>query len=153
VRRSAVEARERRATQGERARQNHLGVFHGRRTRPPTAAILAYIDVYKIQFGARADLQGAQRSRHPDRPEHLLHPQDPTASTMSRSVVALPPGLKGAYEVNYSCYGARKLWRQLGSEGIQSGHDKLARLMRITGIRERQTPRARHHDDAGTGST
>ena len=32
-------------------------------------------------------------------------------------------------------YGAEKLWRQLGREGIQVGRDRVARLMRALGIR------------------
>jgi putative transposase len=35
---------------------------------------------------------------------------------------------------NFSVYGARKVWRQLGREGIAVGRDRVARLMRELGI-------------------
>jgi len=38
------------------------------------------------------------------------------------------------YKENFSVYGARKVWRQLGREGIAVGRDRVARLMRGLGI-------------------
>ena len=35
---------------------------------------------------------------------------------------------------NFEVYGARKVWRQLGREGIAVGRDRVARLMRELGI-------------------
>jgi putative transposase len=35
---------------------------------------------------------------------------------------------------NFSVYGVRKVWRQLGREGIAVGRDRVARLMRELGI-------------------
>ena len=35
---------------------------------------------------------------------------------------------------NYRVYGARKLWQQLGREGVAVGRDRVARLMRSLGI-------------------
>jgi putative transposase len=39
------------------------------------------------------------------------------------------------YRNNLEVYGAEKLWRQLGREGIVVGRDRVARLMRDLGIR------------------
>jgi putative transposase len=39
------------------------------------------------------------------------------------------------YKENFSVYGARKVWRQLGREGSAVGRDRVARLMRELGIR------------------
>lgn len=43
--------------------------------------------------------------------------------------------MKRTFELNYSCYGARKLWRELRNEGLRVGRDQVARLMKIAGIR------------------
>jgi putative transposase len=39
------------------------------------------------------------------------------------------------HKANFSVYGARKVWRQLGREGIPVSRDRVARLMRQLGIR------------------
>jgi len=39
------------------------------------------------------------------------------------------------WDDNYQVYGAEKIWRQLEREGIQTGRDRVARLMRARGIR------------------
>jgi putative transposase len=39
------------------------------------------------------------------------------------------------YKENFSVYGARKVWRQLGREGSAVGRDRVARLMQELGIR------------------
>ena len=38
------------------------------------------------------------------------------------------------WEENFKVYGAEKVWRQLGREGIDTGRDRVARLMRKLGI-------------------
>jgi putative transposase len=38
------------------------------------------------------------------------------------------------HKANFSVYGARKVWRQLGREGIAVGRDRVARLMGELGI-------------------
>jgi putative transposase len=43
--------------------------------------------------------------------------------------------IKRVYKDNFEVYGAEKLWRQLGREGIRVGRDHVARLMRSLGIR------------------
>jgi putative transposase len=43
--------------------------------------------------------------------------------------------IAGVYKANFEVYGAEKIWRQLGREGIRVGRDRVARLMRQLGIR------------------
>jgi putative transposase len=38
------------------------------------------------------------------------------------------------HKANYEVYGARKIWRQLGRDGIRVGRDRVARLMRELGL-------------------
>jgi putative transposase len=42
--------------------------------------------------------------------------------------------IKRVFDDNFGVYGARKLWRQLGREGIGVGRDRVARLMGELGI-------------------
>ena len=42
--------------------------------------------------------------------------------------------IERVYKDNFSVYGARKVWRQLGREGIAVGRDRVARLMGELGI-------------------
>jgi putative transposase len=43
--------------------------------------------------------------------------------------------IKRVWDANFQVYGAEKIWRQLGREGIAVGRDRVARLMRTLGIR------------------
>jgi len=43
--------------------------------------------------------------------------------------------IERVYKANFSVYGTRKVWRQLGREGIPVGRDRVARLMGELGIR------------------
>jgi putative transposase len=61
--------------------------------------------------------------------------------------------IERVYKANFSVYGARKVWRQLGREGIAVGRDRVARLMDELGIagvvrgsRRRTTTPAADHD-------
>jgi putative transposase len=61
------------------------------------------------------------------------------ASSRPRSARALRDAqlkveIERVYKDNFSVYGARKVWRQLGREGIAVGRDRVARLMGEQGI-------------------
>ena len=56
-------------------------------------------------------------------------------SVRSRSDELVEAPLMTAFHTNYSCYGARKLWRELKGRGHTIGRDRVARLMRLYGIR------------------
>jgi putative transposase len=61
------------------------------------------------------------------------------ASSRPRSARALRDAqlkveIERVYKDNFSVYGARKVWRQLGREGIAVGRDRVARLMGELGI-------------------
>jgi putative transposase len=42
--------------------------------------------------------------------------------------------IRRVYRENYEVYGAEKVWRQLGREGVAVGRDRVARLMRELGL-------------------
>jgi putative transposase len=47
---------------------------------------------------------------------------------------ALKVDIRRVYEEHYAVYGAEKVWRQLGREGVRVGRDRVARLMRGLGL-------------------
>ena len=48
---------------------------------------------------------------------------------------ALVPEIRRVHEENFSVYGARKVWRQLGREDITVARCRVERLMRSLGLR------------------
>jgi putative transposase len=42
--------------------------------------------------------------------------------------------IRRVYDENYRVYGARKIWRQLGRDGVQVGRGRVERLMRRLGL-------------------
>jgi putative transposase len=42
--------------------------------------------------------------------------------------------IRRVHEAHYAVYGAEKVWRQLGREGVAVGRDRVARLMRESGL-------------------
>ena len=97
--------------------------------------IVAYIDVYKFQFGVEPICRALRHYGVQIAPSTYYARKTRPASARSRSDTLLLPRVKRAFEVNYSCYGARKLWHALQDEGLNLGRDRVARLMRIAGIR------------------
>lgn len=91
--------------------------------------------MYKLQFGVEPICRVLRGHGIPIAPSTYYACKTRPASARSRSDAELLPRLKRTFELNYSCYGARKLWRELRNEGLQVGHDRVARLMRIAGIR------------------
>jgi putative transposase len=47
---------------------------------------------------------------------------------------ALKEQIRRVYGEHYAVYGAEKVWRQLGREGVRVGRDRVARLMRALGL-------------------
>jgi putative transposase len=55
-------------------------------------------------------------------------------STRALCDAQLKVDIKRVWDANFGVYGARKVWRQLGREGIAVGRDRVARLMGELGI-------------------
>jgi putative transposase len=89
-----------------------------------------FIDTHRDQFGVEpicTALKIAPSSYYP----HKTRP--PSARELRDTQLKVE--IKRVYDANYQVYGAEKLWRQLGREGIAVGRDRVARLMRALGIR------------------
>jgi putative transposase len=92
--------------------------------------VVSFIDRHRDQFGVEPIcevLKIAPSSYY----AHKARP--PSARAVADEQLKLE--VARVYKANFEVYGAEKLWRQLGREGIRVGRDRVARLMRELGIR------------------
>lgn len=97
--------------------------------------IVAYIDVYKYQFGVEPICRVLKGHGIPIAPSTYYACKTRPPSARSRSDEQLLVKVKQVFTANYACYGARKLWHELRNQGLRVGRDQVARLMRIAGIK------------------
>ena len=57
------------------------------------------------------------------------------ASARAKRDAGLRTEIRRVFEANFGVYGVRKIWRQLGREGVSVAHCTVARLMRQMGLR------------------
>ena len=63
--------------------------------------------------------------------EHKRRVREPSRrSARSHRDAVLRPEIRRVWEENYGVYGARKVWRQLGREGVGVARCTVERLMR-----------------------
>ncbi len=66
---------------------------------------------------------------------HVARRSDPAKlSPRARRDLVLAAEIRRVFEANFRVYGVRKVWRQLGREGIAAARCTVARLMRQIGI-------------------
>ena len=67
---------------------------------------------------------------------HAARQADPAKlQPRAKSDAALKIEIRRVFEANFCVYGVRKVWRQLGREGVDIARCTVARLMRIMGLR------------------
>ena len=67
---------------------------------------------------------------------HAARQADPAKlPPRAKSDAALKIEIRRVFEANFCVYGVRKVWRQLGREGVDIARCTVARLMRIMGLR------------------
>ena len=67
---------------------------------------------------------------------HVAQRADPAkASPRARQDLVLTGQIQRVHDTNFGVYGARKVWRQLGREGIAVARCTVERLMRRMGLR------------------
>jgi putative transposase len=67
---------------------------------------------------------------------HVARRADPAkASPRARQDLALMERIRRVHTANFGVYGARKVWRQLGREGVAVARCTVERLMRAMGLR------------------
>ena len=96
--------------------------------------MIAFIDEHRSVFGVEPIcrlLQIAPSTYY----AHVTQRDDPTkASVRSRRDAELSAEIRRVFQANFEVYGARKIWRQLGREGIEVARCTVERLMRSLGI-------------------
>ncbi|MBV8575896.1 MAG: IS3 family transposase [Acetobacteraceae bacterium] len=102
--------------------------------RPPVADMIAFIDEQRAVYGVEPIcrlLPIAPSTYH----AHAARRADPTKlPARANSDAALMVEIQRVWEENFGVYGVRKVWRQLGREGIAVARCTVARLMRTMGL-------------------
>ena len=96
--------------------------------------MIAFIDDHRARYGVEPIckvLPIAPSSYHARVAQRI----DPgKASARSRRDTLLRTRIRQVFEANFAVYGVRKIWRQLGREGIAVARCTVARLMRQMGL-------------------
>jgi putative transposase len=97
--------------------------------------MIAFIDDHRGAYGVEpicGVLPIAPSTYH----AHAVQRADPTkASPRAQRDVTLMAQIRRVHEGNFEVYGARKVWRQLGREGVAVARCTVERLMRRMGLR------------------
>ena len=97
--------------------------------------MIAFIDDHRGSYGVEPIcrvLPIAPSTYH----AHAAQRADPTkASPRARRDMTLVVQIRRVHEENFDLYGARKVWRQLGREGVVVARCTVERLMRSMGLR------------------
>ena len=97
--------------------------------------MIAFIDDHRALYGVEPIcrvLPIAPSTYH----ARMAQQADPAkASARARRDVALRAEIRHVFEGNFGVYGVRKVWRQLGRDGVSVARCTVARLMRQMGLR------------------
>ncbi len=102
--------------------------------RPPIADMKTFIDEHRDAHGVEPickvlpiapSTYYAHAARRADPDKH---------STRAKSDAALMIEIRRVFDENFGVYDVRKIWRQLGREGIDVARCTVARLMRVLGL-------------------
>src|SRR3984885_10602745 len=122
-------ARGSRTAAGQRDPPQGISIFCPGGARPPTEAMIAFIDVHRGAYGVEPicrTLQIAPSTYH----EHAARRRDPAcAPARQRRDNALKNHIRRIWDEDFQVYGVRKVWRQLAREGIKVARCTVARLM------------------------
>jgi putative transposase len=96
--------------------------------------MIAFIDDHRASFGVEPicrELPIAPSTYHAE----IGRRADPSKAPLRvRRDVALRGAIRRVWEGNFGVYGLRKVWRQLGREGVSVARCTVARLMRQMGL-------------------
>jgi putative transposase len=97
--------------------------------------MIAFIDDHREAYGVEPIcrvLRIAPSTYH----AHVARRADPAkASPRARQDLVLMGQIQRVHDTNFGVYGARKVWRQLGREGVAVARCTVERLMRRMGLR------------------
>src|SRR5918998_3161237 len=124
-----------RAAPGQRDPAQGVRLFCDGGARPPLEAMIAFIGDHREVHGVEPIcrvLPIAPSTYH----AHVAQRADPAkASPRARQDLVLMERIRRVHDANFGVYGARKIWRQLGREGVAVARCTVERLMRQMGLR------------------
>nr|WP_174804479.1 IS3 family transposase [Martelella limonii] len=130
----ALERENRELRQANEILRKASALFCAGGARPPVEVMVAFIDDQRGSHGVEPickTLPIAPSTYY----AHLAKRADPTLlSDRARRDAGLKPQIQRVFEENWEVYGARKIWRQLGREGLAVARCTVARLMKDLGI-------------------
>src|SRR3712207_6790788 len=128
-------AGEPRTAPGQRDPPEGVGVFCPGGARPPLEAMIAFIDGHREAYGVEpiCRLLPIAPSTYHARAAQRVDPAK--ASPRARQDLVLMQQIRRVHEANFGVYGARKVWRRLGREGVAVARCTVERLMRRMGLR------------------
>jgi putative transposase len=101
--------------------------------------VIRYIDEHRDRFGVEPICRTLQVA-----PSSYYAARSRSPSAHDRRDEALAAEVARVHAEQFGVYGQRKVWRQLLREGIDTGRDRVARLMRqlgLAGVRRERHPR------------
>jgi putative transposase len=99
--------------------------------------IVAFIEAYKGLFGVEPICRVLKDHHVPIAPSTYYAAKKRPPSARQLSDAHLLEVIGQVHRENYGVYGVRKVWKALRREGVDAGRDRVARLMRLAGLRGR----------------
>ena len=97
--------------------------------------MIAFIDEHRALYGVEPICKVLPIAPSTYR-AHTARRADPSRlPARARSDAALMVEIRRVFEANFHVYGVRKVWRQLGRDGIRVARCTVARLMRVMGLK------------------
>lgn len=97
--------------------------------------IVAFIDAYKHLFGVEPICRVLKDHDLPIAPSTYYAAKNRQASARQQSDERLLEVVLRVHRENFGVYGVRKVWHALQHEGLAVGRDRVARLMRLAGLK------------------
>src|SRR5512144_373745 len=124
---------ERGAAPGQRDPADGVGFLCGG-ARPPLTTMIDYIDRYRAEFGVEPICRVLSEAGARIAPSTYYAAKTRPPSARAVRDEQLKTHIRRVWEENFEVYGADKVWRQLGREGIRVARCTVERLMRELGL-------------------
>ena len=119
---------------GQRDPEDGVGLFRPGGARPPTAALIGFIDEHQDRYGIEP-ICGVLPIVPSTYYAHQAPRRDPQRrSQRAKRDAALRLEIERVWAANLKVYGARKVWLQWNREAIPVARCSVARLMKAMGI-------------------
>ena len=97
--------------------------------------MINYIDAHRVEFGVEPICRVLSVAGVPIAPSTYYAARDRPPSARATRDAELKVQIVRVHRSNFGVYGVRKVWRQLGREGVAVARCTVARNMRVLGLR------------------